>query len=139
MSKSQSYLQHLAMVPMFAACSRKELQIIAHRAEELPVAEGDKIVTEGQLGHEFFVIMTGSAQVLRNGKKLAMLGPGDFFGELALLDHARRNATVQAVTPMTVVLLARREFDGLLAEAPSVSHKLLVGMARRLHDLDSRV
>jgi CRP-like cAMP-binding protein len=139
MAKRQAYLEHLAAVPMFHACSKKELDLIARRAEEFRFSPGDKVVREGELGLEFYVIMDGRARVSRGGTELATLGPGDFFGELALLDHARRNATVEALTPMTTVVLLRREFDGVLAEAPSVSHKLLVGMARRLHQLDAKV
>ena len=139
MAKRQAYLEHLAAVPMFHACSKKELDLIARRAEEFRFPAGEKIVVEGELGLEFYVIMEGSARVTRRGVHLATLEPGDFFGELALLDHARRNATVEAVTPLMAVVLARREFDGLLAEAPAVTHKLLVGMARRLHELDAHV
>ena len=139
MAKRQAYLEHLAAVPMFHACSKKELDLIARAAEEFRFPVGEKIVAEGELGHEFYVIMDGRAKVTRGGVELTTLGPGDFFGELALLDHARRNATVEALTPMTAIVLARREFDGVLAEAPSVSHKLMVGMARRLHELDTHV
>jgi CRP-like cAMP-binding protein len=139
MAKRQAYLQHLAAVPMFHACSKKELDLIARHAEEFRFPAGEKIVVEGEIGLEFYVIMEGTAKVTRHGVQLATLGPGDFFGELALLDHARRNATVEALTPLVAVVLARREFDGLMAEAPAVTHKLLVGMARRLHELDAHV
>jgi CRP-like cAMP-binding protein len=139
MAKRQAYLQHLAAVPMFHACSKKELDLIARHAEEFRFPAGEQIVVEGEIGLEFYVIMEGTAKVTRHGVQLATLGPGDFFGELALLDHARRNATVEALTPLVAVVLARREFDGLMAEAPAVTHKLLVGMARRLHELDAHV
>jgi CRP-like cAMP-binding protein len=101
------------------------------------VREGERVVAEGELGLEFFVIMDGTAKVTRRGKDIAKLGPGDFFGELALLDHARRNATVEAATPLTLFVLPRRQFDGALAEAPALAHNVLVGMARRLHELDA--
>jgi CRP-like cAMP-binding protein len=97
------------------------------------------VVSEGDVGLEFFVVLEGEARVLRKGVQVDYIGPGSFFGELALLDHARRNATVEAVTHMNVAALPRRKFDALLTEIPSLSRHLLVGMARRLHDLDSRV
>jgi CRP-like cAMP-binding protein len=124
---------------MFAACSPAELARIAERLDEIPVSAGDRIVTEGDVGLEFFVILDGRAKVVRGGAEVDTMGPGDFFGELALLDHARRNATVEALTPMTVASLPRRTFDALFTEIPTLARHLLVGMARRLRDLDSRV
>jgi CRP-like cAMP-binding protein len=138
MAKKKSYLEHLARVPMFSACSKRELELLARRAEDLHVDEGAVLVKEGDSGREFFVIGEGKARVSRAGKDLAVLGAGDFFGELSLLDRAPRNATVTAQTPLDVFVLDERSFAGLLGEIPTLSQKLLVGMARRLHDLDGR-
>lgn len=133
-----AYLKHLASVPLFAACSKKELGLVARRAEHLQVDARRVLTTEGATGREFFVILDGKARVTRGGKRVATLGPGDYFGELALLDRSPRNATVIADTPMEVVILGQREFSGLLDEVPGLGHKLLAGMARRLRDADAK-
>jgi len=138
MAKKKSYLEHLSRVPMFSACSKRELELLARRAEELHFDEGAVLVKEGDKGREFFVIGEGKTRVSRAGKDVAVLGPGDFFGELSLLDRAPRNATVTAQTPLDVFVLDERSFAGLIGEIPTLSQKLLVGMARRLHALDGR-
>jgi CRP-like cAMP-binding protein len=123
---------------MFSACSRRDLQLIARHAENITVPAGKVLMQEGRNGDEFFIVANGKAAVTRNGREVAVLGAGDCFGELALLDRAPRNATVTATTDLEVFILGRREFNGLLAEVPTLSHKLMVGMARRLHELDAK-
>jgi CRP/FNR family cyclic AMP-dependent transcriptional regulator len=131
-----TFVEHLARVPLFAACSKKDLQLVAKRAEDVKVDAGKQLVTEGDTGTEFFVIIDGNASVQRHGQKVAELGPGDFFGDLALLDRAPRNATVVAESPMELLLLGQREFAGLIDDVPEFAHKLLAGLARRLRDQD---
>jgi CRP/FNR family transcriptional regulator, cyclic AMP receptor protein len=138
MRRRDDYLVHLARVPMFAACTRKDLTLLARRAEDVKVDTGTTLVSEGSAGHEFFVIVEGSANVTRNGRKIATLGPGDYFGELALLDRAPRNATIVASAPMELVVMAQREFSGLLDEVPGLARKLLTGMARRVREADAK-
>ena len=92
---------------------------------------------EGATGAEFFVILDGRARVVRHGRQVATLGPGAFFGDLALLDRAPRNASVIADTPMDLAKLNQRGFDELL-ELPGFSKKLLAGLARRLREADAR-
>lgn len=139
MRKSDRYLEHLGKVPMFSACSKKELQLIGRAAEDVHYGSGDVLIKEGATGREFFVIMDGKARVTRKGKEVNVLGPGDFFGELALLDRAVRNATVTATSDMELLVLEERAFRGLMDQIPTMSSKILVGMARRLHDLDGKV
>ena len=131
-----SYLDHLASVPLFSACSKKDLKLVARRAEDVKVPAGKELVREGAPGHEFFVIVDGTATVKKGNRKVARLGAGDFFGELALLDKAPRNATVVADTSMEVLVLGQREFSGLLDEVPGLAHKMLTGLARRLREAD---
>jgi CRP-like cAMP-binding protein len=88
---------------------------------------------------EFFVIVTGRAKVSRKGRKVGEIGPGAFFGELALLIDSDRNATVTALTPMEAIVLSRREFDAALADAPRMTRKIMAGMAARLAEFDSKV
>ena len=136
--KTDRYVESLRKVSIFQALSNKELASLSRLAERVDIEEGYLLTKEGTTGHEFFVIESGSASVLKGKRKIAALGPGDFFGELALLDQCPRNATVRADSPMKVVVLGHREFMGLLGDVPTVSIKLLKGMARRLRDADTK-
>jgi len=111
---------------------------VARRAEDVRVPAGKTLVEEGETGHEFFVILDGTARVTRQGRKIANLGPGAAFGELALLEKAPRNATVVADSDMELVVLGQREFAGLIDEVPGFARKLLAGMAHRLREADAR-
>ena len=133
-----TYVERLRAVPMFRACSIRELEQVARLADEIVVAAGEELVREGSRGAEFYVLAEGKAEVTRGSATLAMLGPGDFFGELSLLEPGPRNATVTMVSPGRVLVLAQRQFFTLLADQPAVTTKLLVGMARRLHEADAR-
>jgi CRP-like cAMP-binding protein len=138
MARRDATADLLAQVPLFSALSKKELQLVARRAEDVKVDAGRILVSEGSTGSEFFVIIDGTATVSRHGRKVASLGAGDAFGELALLDTAPRNATVTAQTEMELVVLGQREFGGLIDEVPGFARKLLAGMARRLRDSDAK-
>jgi len=132
------YLDHLAQVPLFSTCSRKDLQKLGKASDEIEVKAGKVLVEEGKHGHEFFLIEDGTAAVKRNNRKVATLGRGQFFGELSLLDRGPRSATVVADTDMTLVVLGQREFLGVIDEVPAMAHKLLAALAGRLREADSR-
>jgi len=138
MARKDDFTDHLAQVPLFSACSKKELNMLAKRAEDVKVDAGKVLVSEGAAGAEFFVIVEGEARVSRHGQDVATLGPGQFFGDLALLDRAPRNATITAITPMELVVLGQREFSALIDEVPGFAHKLLAGLARRLRAYDAK-
>ena len=131
------YLDHLAQVPLFSTCSRKDLQKLGKASDEIEVKQGKVLVEEGKPGHEFFLIEDGTATVRRNNRKVATLGRGQFFGELSLLDRGPRSATVVADTDMTLVVLGQREFLGVIDEVPAMAHKLLAALAGRLREADS--
>jgi CRP-like cAMP-binding protein len=131
--------ERLASVPMFAACSPQELELLDRVADEVHVTAGERLIGEGELGREFFIIEHGIVRVTRQGRPVAELGVGDYFGELALLGEPVRNADVVAVTDVDVVVMTARQFSGLLEEVPGLSRTLLRGMARRLADADRRV
>jgi CRP-like cAMP-binding protein len=135
---SDPKLEHLANVRMFSSLNKKELTLISKAADVVNVAAGKEIVTEGTPGHEFYLILNGTAVVKRGGRKVATLGPGDYFGELALLDRGPRSATIVADTPMELVIIGQREFLGVLDQVPAVSLKLLVSMAARLRSADTK-
>lgn len=123
---------------MFSACSKKDLQMIAKASDEVQVKAGKTLVEEGQPGHEFFLIVGGTATVLRKGRRVATLGPGQYFGEMALLDRGPRSATVKADTDLAVLVLGQREFSGVVDEVPGLARKLLQSMATRLRDADTK-
>ena len=137
MARSDSFVETLATVPLFSACSKKELQLVAKSADRVAYPAGKAVVTEGAAGTEFFVILEGRARVERHGRQVANLAPGAFFGDLALLDRAPRNASVIADTELEVAKLGQRAFDTLL-DHPGFSKKLLAGLARRLREQDAR-
>jgi CRP/FNR family cyclic AMP-dependent transcriptional regulator len=139
MARRDAYIEHLGRVPLFSACSRDELRKLSRRTTDIPIAEGQVLVKEGERGLEFFVIVSGRAKVSRRGRKVGEVGPGDFFGELALLIDAERNATVTALSPMEAIVLSRREFEAALADAPRMTQKIMAGMASRLAEFDSKV
>jgi len=128
----------LAAVPLFSACSKRDLQIVARHTEVVQVPAGTEVVTEGGKGDAFFFILSGEAVVRRRGRTVATLGAGQFFGELALLDPAPRDATVVATSPLTVGVLGARVFRAIVADVPAMSEKLLRGMAQRLREADLR-
>jgi CRP/FNR family transcriptional regulator, cyclic AMP receptor protein len=139
--RRQQLSDHLAGVPLFAACSRGDIKILARHIVEVEVPEGATIVKEGERGDAFYVVIEGEARVASGGSKkgsreVARLGPGGWFGELAVLDPAPRNATVTASTPMVLGVLGSRVFRAVLRDVPSLTEKLLAGMARRLRDAD---
>ena len=136
--RKDQYLEHLAKVPLFSALSKKELQTIARASDDVGVPKGKILVEEGKPGHEFFLIINGSASVKRGKKEIVKLGPGQYFGELALLDRGPRSASVVAKDDMEVLVLGQREFAGVIDEVPSLAHKLLTTMARRLREADAK-
>lgn len=136
MPRDNAYLEHLSRVPMFSACSRQELQAIARRSTDVSFPAGEVLLREGEPGYEAFVIVDGAVEVSRGGREVAVLGAGDFFGELALLDRSPRTATVTTVAPTEAVVLTLQEFDALLEEAPTLARKILQGLARRLTEVD---
>jgi CRP-like cAMP-binding protein len=136
-ARSDPFVDALATVPLFSACSKRELQVVAKKVERVAVPDGTTLVVEGAAGTEFFVIVDGSARVVRHGREVTILGPGSFFGDLALLDRAPRNASVIAETPMDLAKLNQRGFDELL-ELPGFSRSLLTGLARRLRQADAK-
>lgn len=128
----------LGNIWLFSACSRTELRTIRKAVEEITVPPGRVLCEEGTVGREFFFIIEGTAVVRRAGRKIATLGPGQYFGELALLDRRPRSATVTSASEMVLLVLEQRRFNGLLDAMPGLSHKLLVAMAGRLRQADAK-
>ena len=139
MAGRDAYLDHLGSIGLFSALSRKELQRVARVSDEVTISSGRDLVRQGDVGREMFVLVSGSATVKRNNRKVATLGPGAAVGELSLLDRGPRTATVTADADLKVLVLGAREFSALLDDVPSITHKLLAAMAGRIRDLDTQV
>ena len=122
----------LSRVPLFAACSKRELDSLARFADELDLPAGYDLTQEGARGAEFIVIADGAADVRRRGRKINTLGAGDFVGEIALVTGAPRTATVTTTEPSHVLVLTASAFRKLLREMPSIQLKVLDALARRL-------
>lgn len=122
----------IAKVPLFARCSKRELALVAGIADELDLPAGKVLTREGAAGREFFVLLEGSAEVRTGDRKRAVLGPGEFLGEIALVSSRPRTATVTAATPVYVLVIRDKEFRALLQRVPSIQVKVLEALADRL-------
>lgn len=123
----------LARAPLFGELSRNELGELAKASEDLEVEEGKALTREGDLGREFFVIVEGDVSVTKDGAEIRRLGPGDFFGEIALVyESPRRTATVTAVSPLRFFVLTRQSFRSLLEKQPEIEEKVMAALEERL-------
>jgi CRP-like cAMP-binding protein len=128
-------VEALRRAPLFEGLSRKELLQLARMSDDLEVPPGKVLCKEGDAGREFFVIVDGKAEVMRKGKRVATRGPGEFVGEIALLEQTPRMATVTAKTPLRLFVLTRRDFRHLVEQNPSVERKVLRALARRVVEM----
>jgi CRP-like cAMP-binding protein len=129
-------MRHFRSVPLFKDVSKKGLRSIVQAAIDVDVRAGKVLVREGEFGRHLYVILGGEAVVTRRDRRLARLGPGDWFGELAFLDGSPRSATVTARSDMRVMVLGPREFDSVVATEPGVASRLLRTMAQRIREED---
>ena len=120
-------------VPLFAHCDEHQVEALAQAADLLEVPAGMELVTQGKHTNEFVVIVQGSTEVTRDGEAIDTLGSGDFFGEVALLTGAPRNATVTATAPSTLLVLTDRAFHQVAEQLPAVQASVLKALAERLH------
>jgi len=128
----------LKSIWLFSGCSGTELRKIRSSLDAVSVPAGKVLVDEGHIGQEFFIIVNGRAAVTRNGRKVATLGEGGHFGELALLDRRPRSASVVSETDMDVLVMSQRQFNGLLELVPTIARKMLSAMATRLREADAK-
>jgi CRP/FNR family cyclic AMP-dependent transcriptional regulator len=121
----------LRSVPLFGGCSDKELAFIASRADEVDLPAGKILTEKGRSGGDFFIILEGKAEVEADQGKRT-LGPGDFFGEIALIDNGPRTATVKAATPMRCLVLGHAQFRDVLHQNGEIAVKILRAVTQRL-------
>jgi CRP-like cAMP-binding protein len=119
-------------VPLFASASKSELEEIASIADEIDLPAGKVLIEEGDPGREFFVLIEGTADVERGGRKVATLGPGDFFGEIALIAKTPRNATITTTSPVRALVITERAFRQLLDHSPQIQNGVLRALAERI-------
>ena len=127
----------IAHVPLFQHCSKSELKRIAGLADELDLPVGKVLIREGEPGREFFVLLDGRVDVSRKGQSLNTLQSGDFFGEVALVSNAPRNATITALTMLRVLVVTDRDFRNLLRESPQIQLKVLEALGDRIAPVET--
>ena len=125
-------------VPLFSSCSHGEMRAIAQLGTPVEAEEGAYLTEDGHPGREFFLVLEGKASCRVHGKEVNRFGPGDYFGELALLHGGLRTADVVAVTPMELLVLDAREFRSMLMTTPSIGIKMLAHLAERLTEADAQ-
>ena len=126
----------LEQVPLFSGLSRRQLRRLAEHADIVSFREREAIVEAGQAGGTFYVMLEGEAKVVRGSKTVGRLEPGEFFGEISLLDGGPRTATVLAETPVSAIRIFKRSFDRVVSEEPAVAAKILTVVARRLREAE---
>lgn len=139
MTDRRTLVDMLGATPLFSGLSRKELETILTTAREVDHPAGRAVVAEGSEGVGFHLILAGSATVTQRDRRLRTLGPGDSFGDIALIDGGARSATVTADTPLRTLSLASWEFKPLLETNAQIAYKLLVELCRRLREAEERV
>jgi CRP/FNR family transcriptional regulator, cyclic AMP receptor protein len=122
----------LKRAPLFSHCSKRELGAIGGIADEIDLEEGRELTKQGAPGREFFVLVEGTADVLKNGRKVNSLKPMDFFGEIALIQQTPRTATVKATSPVRALVVTERNFRRLMQEQPDIQRKVLEALADRV-------
>jgi CRP/FNR family cyclic AMP-dependent transcriptional regulator len=128
--------RRLKAIPLFAGLGKKERRTVAQMADEVDVEPSRQLVREGDFAYEFFAIEEGTAEVRRGDQFLAELGPGDFFGEMGLINNITRNATVTATSPLTVLVLTGSAFRYLEREHPEVSKQIRKAIEERCRQLE---
>jgi CRP-like cAMP-binding protein len=130
-------LASLKGIPLFESLSTKELRDVAQRADEIDLAEGAELVRQGEFAYEFFVLLEGNAEVIRDGECIAVLGPGDFLGEMGIVSRATRNASVNATSPARVLVMTEQEFRSIAAQSPGVAERIRAACDRRAKTLEA--
>ena len=127
----------LKQTRLFANLNRKELEALAEATTEVTVADGTVIACEGHSGHEAFVILEGTVDFSIDGQKVGTAGPNELVGELSLLLHEPRRASVTATSELRILVIEHGHFDDLLERVPSMARSLLASLAQRLRDTDA--
>lgn len=136
MARADSKLEMLQAVSLFASMRRKDLESLARLADTIDVPAGKTLMREGDHGNEMFVVVAGSVEVERGGRRVTKLGPGEAVGEMALLSEGPRNATVTTLEPTTVIAIQHREFHTLMEDSAELRTCILDNVAKWVRNLD---
>lgn len=136
MAPTYAKIDLLRRVPLFAGCKTSALDEIGQLADEVDVPDGYTLIREGEFGEQFFLIVDGRVRIERGGKTVSTLGPGQFLGEISLIDKGRTTATAITDGPAKLFVLAHREFNSLLDRSPAVRGEILSALANRVRQLD---
>ena len=136
MASTKAQLNSLKNVPLFNACSKRDLERVAKATDEITMTAGSIVIDQGDMGREAFIILKGEVTIKRNNRQIATLSDGDVVGELSLLDHGPRTASVTCVTDCTLLVIDHRRFINVLDEVPSIAHKLMGSLAARIRIMD---
>lgn len=130
--RKNAKIEMLRGVPLFAHCTKKELEQISSLADEIQLEQGRELTREGARGSEFFVIVEGNVAIRRKGRRIDTAGAGDFVGEMSLISGRPRNATVVAETPLRTLVITQRSFERLLRDSPGIQLKVLKAVVDRI-------
>ena len=130
-------LESIKTVPLFATCDDREIERLGMLVEEVELPAGRVLFNEGETAQELFIILSGQVRVERKGVVLATRGPGEFFGEIALVAEGARTATATCLTSCRLLVLGHRDFHSLMDEFPSLKMRVLETLARRVRTLDT--
>lgn len=136
MAQTNPKLEMLRRVPMFAGCKGNSLQQIGQLADEVDVPDGYTLMREGTFGEEFFLVVNGRVRIERAGQTINSLGPGDFLGEIALIDKGRHTATAITEGPAKLFVLSHQGFNSLLDQSPAIRLEVMTALARRVRHLE---
>lgn len=130
--RKDAKVELLRRAQLFEGLSKRELQEVAALADEIDLPEGKELIREGERGREFFVIVEGSVEVRKRGRKVAIRGGAELFGEISLLSNAPTNASVRTTSPVRALVITDRAFRALLERSPQLQLKILQSLAERL-------
>ena len=131
-ARTSSKLELIRNVPLFSKLSDRGLREVAKLADEIDLPEGKTLTTEGDRGREFFVLLDGTAEVRKKGRKINTLKKGDFFGEIALVTKTPRTATVTTTSPARALVITERDFTALLKRSPQIGQAVVHALGERL-------
>jgi CRP-like cAMP-binding protein len=136
LASTDAKLELLRRVPLFAGCRGGSLELIRQLTDEVDVGDAHTLMREGEFAHEFFLIVDGRVRIERSGQAINWLGPGEFLGEIALIDHGRRTATAVTEGPAKLLVIDERGFHSLLNDSTAVRLEVMSALAARVRHLE---
>ena len=130
--RKDAKVELIRRVPLFSRCSSRQLQEIASRVDEVDLPPGKELIREGERGREFFILVDGTADVRKKGRKVDTVGDGDFVGEIALVSRVPRTATVVTTSDVHALVLTGQQFASVLRDSPDIQTRVMEALADRL-------